>query len=97
MAKKKDTKKFSSDGYRMRIDKNEEFFCDKCGIGEKDYDKIHPWSNWNYNRDPLASFRLSTNGGVLCGACHKEKELEDLFKLMDARDEKIKLDKQNKL
>ncbi len=85
----KHIKKFDKSGYRIKKP-GEEFVCDVCGIGEKAYDKIHPWNNFAYLRDPLASFRLSIDGSVLCGACNKEKQLESLFKLLDARDEKMK-------
>ena len=72
-------------------------YCAICGISEKAYDKIHPWSVFNYNRDELASFRICANGDIICGACHKERQLEKLFKLMDARENKAAKDMIDKI
>ena len=53
--------------------------CDTCGKKEV--------KDRNWRQHPDQCFRLGNNGSVLCGACHREKELADLFRLMDARDE----------
>lgn len=60
--------------------------CDKCGAKE------NKQSNY-YQLRPEESFRLGFNGEVWCAKCHKEKELESLFNLMDARDKRA----QNKI
>jgi len=62
--------------------------CDRCGISKKEAEKYpidtginHPFYRYS------TSFYLDTNGGVLCAKCHKETELESLFKLMDKLEE----------
>jgi len=58
--------------------------CDICGVREE---KV----KFDFLRKQ-ESFLLGYNGEVWCAKCHKEKELKDLFKLMDIRDAKRKID-----
>lgn len=63
--------------------------CDRCGM-TKEEAKNHP-VDMGIECYPFrysTRFYLSIDGGVLCAGCHKETELEKLFKLMDAIDAK---------
>ena len=64
--------------------------CDRCGITKEKHDIKYPWSPYAWARHKYASFRLGQDGSVLCGLCASEKQLEELFALMDARDKKFK-------
>jgi hypothetical protein len=61
--------------------------CDRCNITEKEFYKHHPknpeWVSLGYN--PLNTFYWDGSDGYWCGECHKEIQLEKLFKLMDDR------------
>lgn len=71
------------------FDKN---ICDRCGITEEEAKKYPVDTGINhYNYRYSTSFYLGINNEVLCAKCHKEKELEDLFALMDKRDKKRKI------
>lgn len=63
--------------------------CDRCGI-TKEEAKKHPVATGIDHPEykTTTSFYLSYDGGVLCARCHRESELESLFKLMDAVDAK---------
>lgn len=54
--------------------------CDICGVKEEkvkfEYQRTQP------------SFRLGIDGEVWCGKCHQEKELKELFELMDKKEKK---------
>ncbi len=63
--------------------------CDRCGIHKDNAPTVDTGINhpqYRYSN----SFYLNTNGRVLCTKCHKEEELESLFKLMDKRDKNRK-------
>jgi len=62
--------------------------CDRCGITKEEHNKRYPWSPHHWNRHKHASFSLGYDGSVLCGLCASEKQLEELFAIMDAREEK---------
>jgi hypothetical protein len=61
--------------------------CDRCGITEEEAKKYpvetginHPF----YNK--TTSFFLGIDGSVTCARCHGEKELEDLFRVLDKKE-----------
>jgi len=55
--------------------------CDVCGCEEPSRRRCG-----TYQEQMADSFRLGYGGEVWCAKCHKEKELTELFALMDARD-----------
>jgi hypothetical protein len=64
--------------------------CDICGITKKDNEKRFISSKYGtYQERMESSFLLGHNGEVWCPYCFKEKELNELFDLMDRR-EKVK-------
>lgn len=67
--------------------------CDKCGITKAQREKLPPMPTGIGHPEycETKSFRLDYDGSVLCPECHKEKQLESLFRLMDARDKKRKV------
>lgn len=72
----------TKDGYNLDKD-----VCDRCGITQKEAEKHPVATGINHPQYKYStSFYLGTDGSVLCARCHKEKELEDLFKTMNARD-----------
>ena len=62
--------------------------CDKCGITKEAFKQKKSYYFYSLNpaEKSQASFQLGYDGSVLCYDCHKEKQLESLFKQMDARD-----------
>lgn len=61
--------------------------CDRCGVHQDNA----PYINTGIDHPKYCrsnSFRLSTDGGVLCAECHKEEGLKKLFDLMDKREKK---------
>lgn len=63
--------------------------CDICGI-TKEKAKKHPIKTGIDHPDYAytTSFSLSYDGGVYCAKCNRERELEKLFKSMDAYEAK---------
>lgn len=65
--------------------------CDRCGITKETAKKFPVDTGINhYQYRYSTSFYLSFTGGVLCAKCHKESELESLFRVMDAADKRRK-------
>jgi ribosomal protein S27AE len=68
----------------------DKLICSRCGkskaqrLLEPAFDTGINHPEYRYSK----SFMLSYTGRVTCPECHKEEELESLFKLMDARDAK---------
>ena len=58
--------------------------CDVCGC-----EKPPRRRYGTYQEQMTDLFRLGYGGEVWCAKCHKEKELKELFALMDARDAKL--------
>ena len=59
--------------------------CDRCGITEEQFYKTHPKRIDYLNYNPLDSMFIGANDEYWCGPCHKELELEKVFKLLDKR------------
>ena len=61
--------------------------CDRCKktYGQRKKEPPMPTGINHPEYCFTTSFYLSYYGGVTCPECHKEMELESLFKLMDAR------------
>jgi hypothetical protein len=62
--------------------------CDRCGITKAQRNLKAPMST-GINHPEYCytkSFSLGGNGEVLCPECAREKKLEQLFRVMDARD-----------
>lgn len=59
--------------------------CDICNVTKKEYHEKHGTPSYFDKENMWKSFQLDTKGGVLCGHCHKEKQLESLFNLMDRK------------
>lgn len=58
--------------------------CDRCGVSKEQAKGIYEELS-NGERRYTKSFSLGNNGEVHCAPCHKEKELESLFNLMDRK------------
>lgn len=56
--------------------------CDCCGAKQKPVTPVYTDRGVTYP----GSFRLGHNGEVWCEKCFKEKELRDLFAMMDRAD-----------
>jgi hypothetical protein len=67
--------------------------CDRCGITHEQFYKIHPnrkGEDFYMNYNPLDSFFIGANDSYWCGPCHEERDLEQLFSLMDEIDKRRK-------
>lgn len=58
--------------------------CDRCGVFKEEARGIYEELS-NGERRFTKSFSLGNNEEVHCAPCHKEKELESLFSLMDRK------------
>ena len=60
--------------------------CDVCGVTQKEAKKYPVDTGINH---PVycksTSFRLSYSGEVWCARCHREKEIEGVCNLMEAK------------
>ena len=62
--------------------------CDVCGISKEKRKNMPPMQTGiNHPEYCLTtSFKLGFDGSVLCPECSKEKQLKELFDLMDRRE-----------
>lgn len=65
--------------------------CDICGITKEENEKkLITGVKLTYQERMNSSFLLGHNGEVWCPICFKEKELQELFDLMDKREGLVK-------